>query len=132
VALLAAPAAGGGWWVGLARSGGGGGLAIDSFHTMSDPFAGAPVTAAADEGIGTVVIAPANATEAQLTVDGRTVVSGPLSDGVGTLFIDRASLSDADRNRALVETSNQAAEPVASGPVDDGPPPRDVINRWDG
>jgi hypothetical protein len=130
-AVLAAPAVGGGWWAGLAYSGENGGMDIDSFHTMSDPFVGAPVTATPEADGTVLVVAPENATQAQLTLDGRTVVSGPLSDGVGLLYINRASLSEADRLRSLVETADEGGKPVASGPVDDGPPARDVIDRWD-
>jgi hypothetical protein len=128
-AVLAAGAVGGGWWVWLVRSVETS-LSMNPVHTMSDPFAGDPVTAAGDVDGTVLVVAPENAAEAQLTLDGRTVVVGQLSDGVGLLYIDPASLAEADRQRSLVETADHAGKPLASGPVDDGPPARDVIDRW--
>lgn len=128
-AVLAAPGVGGGWWVWLARSVDSG-LSMNALHTMSDPFAGAPVTAARDVDGTVIVVAPENAARAHIVLDGRTIMDGPLSDGIGLLEVDPAALTEADVLRAQVDALDGSGLPVASGPLDDGPPRRDVIDRW--
>ncbi|MEV4620618.1 hypothetical protein AB0J74_18155 [Asanoa sp. NPDC049573] len=126
---LAAPAVGGGWWVCLGRDLEGG-VSTNLFHTMSDPFAGTPVTAARDVDGTVAVIGPANATAARIRLAGRTIMDGSLSEGFGLLKVDPAVLSEADGRRAQVEALDDAGTVLATGPVDDGPPPRDVVDRW--
>ncbi|GIF46305.1 hypothetical protein Afe04nite_08440 [Asanoa ferruginea] len=128
-AVLAAPAVGGGWWVCLARAVDAG-VSLNPFHTMSDPFAGAPVTAARDIDGAVVVVAPGNTATARITLDGRTIVDGPLPDGIGIIAVDLTSLPMEDGFRARIDALDAAGTVVASGPLDDGPPPRDVIDRW--
>jgi hypothetical protein len=121
-APLAAPAVGGGWWLQLSTDEG---PIVE--HVWKDPRARAAVSAVARPDGKVYVVGSETAVRARIRLGERVLAE--VSDGpVGQLSIDPAT----DVRGAVVETFNWKGALVGTAPLDDGPAPRDLVDRWDG